>query len=159
MSARKHMMDALPPDVEKMLATAPTLLDKARRNPDQARRIDAKVAELEREYQLEKQIQVAMDSQQVNRTELAQRLGVERSSISRDLNRGLSNASMSRVKQVVDALDYRFLPVILPKDDPTAAAAQFASILASLGITIEAVRKASPNASRQKKSRRKPAAA
>jgi predicted XRE-type DNA-binding protein len=123
-----------------MLATAPTLADRARKNPQLAAKVAAKAAEFEREYELEKQIERVMEAQHVNRKQLADRLGVERSSISRDLNRGLSRASISRINEIAGALHCRFIPVLLSKDDKTATVSQLARMMSSLGITIDDLR-------------------
>jgi predicted XRE-type DNA-binding protein len=132
----------LAPEIEAALAKASTLADRARKNSRLAAKTAAKAAEFEREYELEKQIERVMEAQHVNRKQLADRLGVERSSISRDLNRGFSRASISRISQIAGALHCRFVPVLVPKDDKAATAAQLARMMSSLDITIDDLRKA-----------------
>jgi predicted XRE-type DNA-binding protein len=127
----------LDPKTAKLLNAAPTLAEAARKDPAVAARIDAKTAKLEKAYRLEQEIDRAIAARHVSRSQLAARLGVDRSSISRDLNRGLSRATIARVNQVVDALDFEFVPVVIPKEGKRERAEHFARILSAIGISLD----------------------
>jgi hypothetical protein len=132
---------ALSKSLERTLRRLPTLVGEARKDPKLAAKVDARVAALEREYRLERGIERAMEHRHVNRKQLAALLGRERSSISRDLNRGLARASLSRVREVVEALDYDLVPVMVPRNDKRATAEEVRRMMAVLNVTIEDLRR------------------
>jgi len=127
---------------EKLLNEAPTLAQSVRKDEAAAARIDAKTAELERVYGLEREIDRAIAARHLTRSQLADRLGVDRSSISRDLNRGLGHATIARITQVVDALDFEFLPVVLPKHGKRERAEHIARVLITVGISLADIQSA-----------------
>lgn len=77
-----------------------------------------------------------MEERHVSRIELAARLGVDRSSVSRDLNRGLENASLVRVKKMLGALDFDLFPVLIPKHDRVRTIEEAIRILDLLDVSI-----------------------
>jgi predicted XRE-type DNA-binding protein len=129
-------------EIERAIASAPTLLDQALRNPARAKRINARVAELRSEYAIEHQIERAMEERHVTRMELAARLGIDRSSVSRDLNRGLENASLLRVKKMLRALDYDLLPVLIPIHDRVRTVEEAVRVLDLLNVSIDDISRA-----------------
>jgi predicted XRE-type DNA-binding protein len=139
----------------KLLRGAPTLAQQVRKDAAAAARIDAKTAELERAYGLEQEIDRAIEARQITRSQLADRLGVNRSSISRDLNRGLSHATIARITQVVEAIDFEFVPIVIPKHGKRERVEYFARILSAVGISIADLQ----SSARATRPRRKKAAA
>jgi hypothetical protein len=143
--------------VERTLSRLPTLAASARTNPAVAERIDARVDALEREYRLEREIERAMERRHVNRMQLAALLGKERSSISRDLNRGLARASLERVRDVVHALDHELIPVILPRNDKRGSAEELRRMMSVLDLTIADLRRVPGHTGNRSPRRRKAA--
>lgn len=73
---------------------------------------------------------------------LAALLGIDRSSVSRDLNGGLENASLFRVRKMLGALDYDLLPVLIPKHDRGRKVQEALRVLHLLDVSVDEVSKA-----------------
>ena len=130
-------------EIETMLENVPTLVDEARKDPAMRRAIDAGVVEAENDFRLEREIERAMDRRSVNRNQLADLLGKNRSSVSRDLNRGLNNASIGRVRELARALDHEFIAVVIPLTDKQGRIDELVRVMKTLGVTVDDLRKAS----------------
>ncbi len=68
-------------------------------------------------FELEYQIAMAMESQGITQMELARRLDVDRSVISKDMSGALKKAGMKKLKEIAEALDCEFVPMFIPKED------------------------------------------
>jgi transcriptional regulator with XRE-family HTH domain len=87
------------------------LVERTKRDPARAARIDALVAAASVEHVL----QTIMESERVSAAELARRLNAKPPQISRDLHGGLSKATLSRLVSIAKALGYDFVPVFVPR--------------------------------------------
>ena len=90
-----------------------TLLQRAVADPKRAARID----KLARAADIEQMVQAIMASQRVNAAELARRLNAKPPQISRDLHGGLRKATLARLAVIAEALDYDFVPALVPRAD------------------------------------------
>ncbi len=90
-----------------------TLIERTRRNPARASRIDRLVAEASIEL-IMRQI---MELENVTAAELARRVKAKPPQISRDLRGGLSKACVSRLADLAHALGYDFVPMFIPHGD------------------------------------------
>lgn len=68
-------------------------------------------------FELEYQIAMAMERQDITQMELAKRLDVDRSVISKDMSGALKKAGMKKLKEIAEALDCEFVPMFIPKED------------------------------------------
>ena len=68
-------------------------------------------------FELEYQIAMAMESQGITQMELAKRLDVNRSVISKDMSGALKKAGMRKLKEIAEALNCEFVPMFIPKKD------------------------------------------
>jgi predicted XRE-type DNA-binding protein len=90
----------------------PTLVERIRRDPVRAARIDRELLAIS----LEDQIFRIMKKSKITATELAKKLKVPKSQISRDLNGGLSKARLGRLHQIAAALNHDLVAVVVPHD-------------------------------------------
>jgi predicted XRE-type DNA-binding protein len=65
---------------------------------------------------LEMQFRRAMESQDVSPARLAEMLEVAPSSVSRDLNGGLSDAKLGRLRAMAKHLNHELIPLVLPRN-------------------------------------------
>ena len=91
-----------------------TLVERTRRDPARAVRIEMLVAEAS----VEQAFQHIMEIENVSATELGRRVKSKAPKISRDLHGGLSKARISRLVLLARALGYDFVPMFVPHDDP-----------------------------------------
>ena len=68
-------------------------------------------------FELEYQIAMAMETQGISQAELAKRLDVDKSVVSKDLSGALKKAGMKKLKEIAEALDCEFVPMFIPKED------------------------------------------
>ncbi len=69
-----------------------------------------------RAFELEVQILNALENEDMSLADLARKLGVPRSNISRDLAAdGIKRATLPRLIKMADAADADFIPLILPR--------------------------------------------
>jgi Trp operon repressor len=67
-------------------------------------------------FGLEVQILKALEEKDLTYDDFAKMIGTQKANISRDLKSGgLSNATLSRISKMADALKMVFIPVLLPK--------------------------------------------
>lgn len=85
------------------------------KSPERAARIRARAAF----FTLESQIQHAMEQQHVSASELAERLDMDKSMLSRDLNGGLSKAKYHRIERLAGELGYEIIPLVVPAKGST----------------------------------------
>lgn len=90
----------------------PTLSERIRRDPVRAARIDRELLAIS----LEVQIMRIMERSKITATDLAKKLKVPKSQISRDLNGGLSKARLGRLHQIAAALNHDLVAVVVPRD-------------------------------------------
>jgi len=90
-----------------------TLVERVKRDPVRAARIDALVAAAT----VEQMVQAIMDSEQITAAELARRVNAKAPQISRDLHGGLSRATLTRLVAIAEALGYDFVPAFVPRSD------------------------------------------
>jgi transcriptional regulator with XRE-family HTH domain len=83
-----------------------------RRDPATAALIDAELLAIS----LEAQILRIMEHSNITATELAKKLNVPKSQVSRDLNGGLSKARLGRLHQIAAALNHDLVAVVVPQD-------------------------------------------
>jgi hypothetical protein len=91
-----------------------TLVERTRRDPARAARIDRLVAEAS----VEQALQHIMDIENVSAAELGRRVKSKAPQISRDLHGGLSKARVSRLVVLARALGYDFVPMFVPHNAP-----------------------------------------
>jgi len=89
-----------------------TLSERIRKDPVRAARIDSVLLAIS----LEAQILRIMKKSKITATELAKKLNVPKSQISRDLNGGLSKARLGRLHQIAAALNHDLVAVVVPHD-------------------------------------------
>ena len=97
-----------------------TLLDRTMADPARAARIN-RLAEL---ADIERAVEAIMENDDVSAAELARRLNAKPPQISRDLHGGLRRATLGRLSLIAAALDYDFVPALVPRKD-TAARKRF----------------------------------
>jgi hypothetical protein len=90
---------------------APTLVERVRRDPALAARLDAKTAT----FRLENQISRAMESEGVSATQLAEKVKAGKATISRDLRGGLARANYQRIVSIATALNHDVVTLVLPR--------------------------------------------
>jgi hypothetical protein len=91
-----------------------TLVERTRRDPARAARIDMLVTEAS----VEQALQHIMEIEDVSAAELGRRVKSKAPQISRDLHGGLSKARISRIIVLARALGYDFVPMFVPHDAP-----------------------------------------
>jgi hypothetical protein len=106
----------------------PTLFEREMANADIRERVEAERADIS----LELQVRGAMNAANLTPADLARLLSVPRSTISRDLKGGLSNAKLGRVRAIADKLNYDVVPLVLPRE-PGARRLAVAAYLEKLG--------------------------
>jgi hypothetical protein len=89
-----------------------TLFEREMLNVEIREHVEAERADIS----LELQVRDAMDAAKMTAADLARMLSVPRSTISRDLKGGLSNAKLGRVRAIADKLNYDVFPLVLPRD-------------------------------------------
>lgn len=89
-----------------------TLFEREMSNPEIRERVESERAGIS----LELQVRAAMNAANVTPADLARMLSVPRSTISRDLKGGLSNAKLARVRAIADKLNYDVFPLVLPRE-------------------------------------------
>lgn len=89
------------------------LVERTRQEPRRAARIDRLVTQASIELML-RQI---MARENITAAELARRVDAKPPQISRDLRGGLSKATLSRITELVRALGYDFVPMLIPHND------------------------------------------
>jgi hypothetical protein len=90
-----------------------TLLERVKRDPARAARIDRLVASAS----LEQLVEAIMEREHVTSAELARRINAKPPQISRDLHGGLSRATVARLSSIAHALGYDFIPALIPRSD------------------------------------------
>jgi transcriptional regulator with XRE-family HTH domain len=68
-------------------------------------------------FELEYQIGLAMESQGISQSELARRLDIDKSVVSKDLSGALKKAGMKKLQAIAEALNCEFVPMFIPKVD------------------------------------------
>jgi transcriptional regulator with XRE-family HTH domain len=68
-------------------------------------------------FELEYQIAMVMESQGITQAELAKRLDIDKSVVSKDMSGALKKAGMKKLKEIAEALNCEFVPMFIPKED------------------------------------------
>jgi predicted XRE-type DNA-binding protein len=68
-------------------------------------------------FELEYQIANALEKQDMTQMELARRLDVDRSVISKDMSGALKKAGMQKLNEIAEALDCKFIPLFIANED------------------------------------------
>jgi transcriptional regulator with XRE-family HTH domain len=68
-------------------------------------------------FELEYQIAMAMESQGITQAELAKRLDIDKSVVSKDMSGALKKAGMKKLQEIAEALNCEFVPMFIPKED------------------------------------------
>jgi transcriptional regulator with XRE-family HTH domain len=105
----------------------PTLFEREMADVNIRERVEAERAGIS----LELQVRDAMESAKMTPADLARLLAVPRSTVSRDLKGGLSNAKLGRVRAIADKLNYDVVPLVLPRE-PAARKLAIAAYLEKL---------------------------
>jgi predicted XRE-type DNA-binding protein len=92
--------------------SASTLFDREMSKPKIRELVDAE----QEVISLELQFRRAMEAADVSPARLADMLDVPASSVSRDLNGGLSNAKLGRLRAMASKLNYEIVPLVLPRE-------------------------------------------
>ncbi len=87
------------------------LVERASANPQRAARIE----QLVKAAEIERLVEAVMRREDVSGAELARRMHVAPPQISRDLNGGLRNATLSRLAGIAHALGYELITALIPK--------------------------------------------
>lgn len=71
-------------------------------------------------FELEYQLAQIMEAQGVTQKELAKRLKVDKSVISKDMSGALKRAGMKKLQAIAEALDCDFVPLFVPRKKKTS---------------------------------------
>ncbi len=66
-------------------------------------------------FEIEYQLAQIMEQYGITQKELAEKLGVDKSVVSKDFSGALRKAGMKKLKSIADALDCEFIPLFIPK--------------------------------------------
>lgn len=90
-----------------------TLFDKMIKNE----KFKKKYHEEKRIFEIEYQLAQIMEESGVTQKDLAQRLGVDKSVVSKDMSGSISKAGMKKMQAIANALNCDFIPLFVPKND------------------------------------------
>jgi transcriptional regulator with XRE-family HTH domain len=93
-----------------------TLLERTMADPARAARIK-RLVEL---ADIERIVETIMENDDVSAAELARRINAKPPQISRDLHGGLRRATLGRLALIAHALDYDFVPALVPRNNTVA---------------------------------------
>jgi len=68
-------------------------------------------------FEIEYQIGLIMERLEINQTDLAKRLNVDKSVVSKDLSGSVKRATLKKLNIIAEALNCEFLPLFIPKDN------------------------------------------
>ena len=88
-----------------------SLFNKMMENENFKKKFDEEKRVFEIEYQLLK----IMDEHGITQKELAEKLGVDKSVVSKDLAGALKKAGVKKLQTIAEALDCEFIPLFVPK--------------------------------------------
>lgn len=89
-----------------------SLFDKMMKDEKFKRKYKAEKRIFEIEYQLEK----IMEEHGITQKMLAEKLGIDKSVVSKDMSGGLKNAGMKKLQAIAEVLECDFIPLFVPKD-------------------------------------------
>lgn len=76
-----------------------------------------KYEEEKRIFEIEYQLAQIMEDNGITQKELAEKLGVDKSVVSKNMAGSLQKAGMKKLQAIADALDCDFVPLFIPKED------------------------------------------
>lgn len=68
-------------------------------------------------FEIEYQLAHIMEEHGISQKDLADKLGVDKSVVSKDMSGSLKKAGMKKLQAIAEALDCDFFPLFVPKDD------------------------------------------
>lgn len=89
-----------------------SLFNKMMRDEKFKKNYEFEKALFEIEYQLEK----LMEDHGITQKILAERLGIDKSVVSKDMSGGLRNAGLKKLQAIAEVLDCDFFPIFVPKE-------------------------------------------
>lgn len=66
-------------------------------------------------FEIEYQLAVIMENLGITQKDLADKLGIDKSVVSKDFSGALKNAGMKKLNAIAEALDCEFIPIFIPK--------------------------------------------
>ena len=76
-----------------------------------------KFEERKRIFEIEYQLAHIMEQYGISQKELAERLEIDKSVVSKDMAGALKKAGMKKLQAIAEALDCDFVPLFIPKED------------------------------------------
>ncbi|MEK6626122.1 MAG: helix-turn-helix domain-containing protein, partial [Bdellovibrionota bacterium] len=80
-------------------------------------------------FELEYQLAMIMEQHGVSQKDLADKLGVDKSVVSKDLSGALKKAGMKKLQAIAKALDCDFVPLFVPKGEKDKVEKEIGSYL------------------------------
>jgi transcriptional regulator with XRE-family HTH domain len=74
-----------------------------------------KFEESKRVFEIEYQLAQIMEEHGITQKDLADKLGVDKSVVSKDMSGALKKAGMKKLQAIAEALDCEFVPLFVPK--------------------------------------------
>ncbi len=102
-----------------------TLFNKMMENEIFKKKYDTEKHIFEIEYQLAK----IMEEHGVTQKDLADKLGIDKSVVSKDLAGALRNAGVKKLQAIAEALDCEFVPLFISKDKKDKLEKNFSNFL------------------------------
>ncbi|OUR95774.1 hypothetical protein A9Q84_14830 [Halobacteriovorax marinus] len=99
--------------------------DKFMANKENKKRYEKKKVSFELEYQMQR----AMEGLDMDKTSLSKKLKVNKSEVTRKLQGGISKANLTTVAKYASALNQTFIPLIIPKEKEEEVMELLASVL------------------------------
>lgn len=112
--------------VKADMKASESLFDKMIKNKKFKKRYEIEKRIFEIKYQLEK----LMEEQGISQKALADKLGIDKSVVSKDISGGLKNAGLKKLQAIANVLDCEFIPLFIPKDQVD----DFKKEMTSLGL-------------------------
>lgn len=102
-----------------------SLLDKMLEKESFKKKYDEEKQVFEIEYQLAK----IMEDHNVSQKDLAEKLGVDKSVISKDFSGALRKAGVKKLQAIAEALDCEFMPLFVPREKKSKLEKSFRNLL------------------------------
>ena len=80
-------------------------------------------------FQIEYQLAQIMEEYGITQKDLAEKLGVDKSVVSKDLSGALRRAGVKKLQAVAEALDCEFVPLFIPKEKKEKLGKKFDNLL------------------------------